>query len=200
MNRQEPPHRVVVGITGASGVGIGVRMLELLRQDPGITSHVVVSKAGAITLQEECDLSRHDVEALADVVHRPADIGASIASGSTPVTAMLVAPCTVRTLSAVATGVSDNLITRAADVCLKEGTPLLLMVRESPLHRGHIASMDAAARAGAIIAPPVPAFYKHPVTAADIMDDLARRALARVGLTQFRGAPWAGLRQESRHE
>ncbi|WP_328296174.1 UbiX family flavin prenyltransferase [Kineococcus sp. NBC_00420] len=193
LNRQEPPSRVVVAITGASGVGIGVRMLDLLRQDPGITSHVVISKAGAMTLQQECDLSQSDVEAMADVAHRPSHIGASIASGSTPVAAMLVAPCTVRTLSAIATGVSENLIARAADVCLKEGTPLLLMVRESPLHRGHIAAMDAVAKAGGIIAPPVPAFYTRPSSVNDIIDGLARRALVRVGLTQFRGNQWKGL-------
>jgi len=191
--RYEPPGRVIVAITGASGVWIGVRMLELLRQDPGIVSHVVISKAGAMTLQQECDLARADVEQLADVAHSPGDIGASIASGSTQVDAMLVAPCTVRTMSAIATGVSDNLISRAADVCLKEGNPLLLMVRESPLHRGHLATMDAVARSGAIIAPPMPAFYTRPGSVEDIVDGLARRALTRVGLTQFRGREWPGL-------
>lgn len=194
--RYEPPGRVVVAITGASGVGIGVRMLELLRQDPGLTSHVVISQAGAMTLQQECGLTRADVEAMADVAHRPAHIGASIASGSTPVTAMLVAPCTVRTLSAIASGVSDNLVARAADVCLKEGSPLLLMVREAPLHRGHLAAMDAVAKVGGIIMPPVPAFYTRPASVDDIVDGLARRALVRVGLTQFRGHQWKGLPED----
>lgn len=189
----EPPRRVVVAITGASGVSIGVRILELLRMDPGVQSDVIISKAGAMTLQQECELSQREVESLADVAHRPSHIGASIASGSTPVAAMLVAPCTIKTLSGIAYGLDDNLIVRAADVCLKEGVPTLLMVRESPLHRGHLAAMDAVARIGGIIAPPVPAFYNRPASVEEIVDALARRALARVGLDQFRARAWEGL-------
>lgn len=195
--RQEPPGRVIVAITGASGVGIGVRILELLRMDPGLRSDVIISKAGAMTLQQECGLSQKEVEALADVAHRPSHIGASIASGSTPTTAMIVAPCTVKTLSGIAYGLADNLITRAADVCLKEGVPTLLMVRESPLHRGHIAAMDAVARAGGIIAPPVPAFYTRPTSVEEIIDSLARRALVRVGLTQFHARSWQGIPRDA---
>lgn len=192
-NRIEPPGRVIVAITGASGVSIGVRILELLRHDPGLRSDVIISKAGAMTLQQECDLTQKQVEDLADVAHRPAHIGASIASGSTLASAMIIAPCTIKTLSGIAYGLADNLITRAADVCLKEGTPTLLMVRESPLHRGHLAAMDAVAKSGGIIAPPVPAFYTRPSSVDDIVDGLARRALVRVGLTQFRSRSWEGI-------
>ncbi|PPG51546.1 MULTISPECIES: UbiX family flavin prenyltransferase [unclassified Rathayibacter] len=194
--RQEPPGRVIVAITGASGVGIGVRILELLRMDPGLRSDVIVSKAGAMTLDQECGLTQKQVEALADTAHRPAHIGASIASGSTPATAMVIAPCTIKTLSGIAYGLADNLITRAADVCLKEGVPTLLMVRESPLHRGHLAAMDAVARSGGIIAPPVPAFYTRPASVEEIIDSLARRALVRVGLTQFHARSWAGIPED----
>jgi flavin prenyltransferase len=161
--------------------------------DPGLRSDVIISKAGAMTLQQECEMTQKQVEELADVAHRPAHIGASIASGSTPTTAMIIAPCTIKTLSGIAYGLADNLITRAADVCLKEGVPTLLMVRESPLHRGHIAAMDAVAKSGGIIAPPVPAFYTRPQSVADIVDSLARRALVRVGLTQFHSRAWEGI-------
>jgi 4-hydroxy-3-polyprenylbenzoate decarboxylase len=183
---------VVVAITGASGACLGVRVLQLLREHPGFRTHLVLSKAGILTLRHECDLRLADIRPLADVTYRPGEIGAAIASGSFPVTAMVVAPCSVKTLSAIATGYTEDLVSRAADVCLKEGRPLLLMVRETPLHVGHLRSMVAAAEAGAIIAPPVPAFYRRPRTVGDLVDHTARRALARVGLSEFAPEPWDG--------
>jgi len=187
-----PRRKVVVAITGASGVCIGVRMLDLLREQEDIETHLVVSKAGIMTLRYECDMSLQDVQSRADVTHRASEIGASIASGSYPVEAMLVAPCSVKTMSAIATGYTDDLVSRAADVCLKEGRPLLLLVRESPLHLGHLRSMVAATEAGAIIAPPVPAFYPRPDSVDDIVDYTARRALARVGLWELAPVAWEG--------
>ncbi|SER36280.1 4-hydroxy-3-polyprenylbenzoate decarboxylase [Lentzea xinjiangensis] len=193
MRGSEAPRRnVVVAITGASGAVFGVRVLELLRGLPDVTTHLVVSKAGMLTLRQECDLAVDEVKRLADVVHRSGEIGATIASGSFPVEAMLVAPCSIKTLSAIATGYTDDLVARAADVCLKEGRPLLLMVRETPLHLGHLRSMTAAAEAGAIIAPPVPAFYQRPESLADLVDHTARRALARVGLRELAAPAWDG--------
>lgn len=184
--------RVVVAITGASGACYGVRILELLRERPDIEVHLVVSKGGLLTLRHECGVTLRELDALASVHHRTGEIGASIASGSFPVSAMLVAPCSIKTLSAIAHSYADDLISRAADVCLKEGRPLLLMVRETPLHLGHLRAMTEAAEAGAIIAPPVPAFYPHPTSVDDLVDHTARRALARVGLWELAPAPWDG--------
>ncbi|HEX4226484.1 MAG TPA: UbiX family flavin prenyltransferase [Pseudonocardiaceae bacterium] len=184
--------RVVVAITGASGTALGLRMLEILAEQPDIEVHLIVSKAGMVTLRHECGVTAAQVKALADVYHRASAVGDSIASGSYPVDAMLVAPCTVKTLSAIAVGYTDELISRAADVCLKEGRPLLLMVRETPLHLGHLRSMTAVAEMGGIIAPPVPAFYPLPKTVDDLIEHSARRALARVGLTELAPPPWDG--------
>jgi 4-hydroxy-3-polyprenylbenzoate decarboxylase len=188
--------RVVLGITGASGAAFGLRVLTLLREAPGVETHLVVSRAGAVTLRYECDVSIAEVRAMADVSYRTGDIGAAIASGSFPVDAMIVAPCSIKTLSAIALSYTDDLVSRAADVCLKEGRPLLLMVRETPLHLGHLRTMVAATEAGAIIAPPVPAFYPRPRTIDDMIDHSARRALARVGLTELAPAAWQGERDE----
>lgn len=185
--------RVVVAITGASGAAIGLRMLEILREQPAVETHLIVSKAGMLTLRHECEVSAAQVKALADVYHRASAVGASIASGSYQVDAMLIAPCSIKTLSAIAVGYTDELISRAADVCLKEGRPLLLMVRETPLHLGHLRSMTAVAEMGGIIAPPVPAFYPLPKTMDELIEHSARRALARVGLTEFAPQPWDGV-------
>jgi 4-hydroxy-3-polyprenylbenzoate decarboxylase len=187
------PKRVVVAITGASGAAYGVRVLELLRTLPHVESHLVVSHAAGLTLSQECGLSARDVGALADVTHRPAAVGASIASGSFPVDAMIVAPCSIKTVSAIAHSYADDLVTRAADVCLKEGRPLLLLVRETPLHVGHLRVLTAAAEAGAIIAPPVPALYARPTSVADLIDHTARRALVRLGFEELAPRPWAGM-------
>jgi 4-hydroxy-3-polyprenylbenzoate decarboxylase len=192
----DDPRRVVLGITGASGAAFGLRVLTLLRDAPDVETHLVVSRAGAVTLRYECDVTLAEVRAMADVSYRAGDIGAAIASGSFPVDAMIVAPCSIKTLSAIALGYTDDLVSRAADVCLKEGRPLLLMVRETPLHLGHLRTMVAATEAGAIIAPPVPAFYPRPKTIDDMIDHSARRALARVGLTELAPAAWQGERGE----
>lgn len=186
------PRRVVLAITGASGAALGLRILALLRDAEDVETHLVVSRAGAVTLRHECDVALGDVRAMADVVYRSGDIGAAIASGSFPVDAMIVAPCSIKTLSAIALTYTDDLVSRAADVCLKEGRPLLLMVRETPLHLGHLRAMVAATEAGAIIAPPVPAFYPRPRTIDEMIDHSARRALARVGLDDLAPAAWQG--------
>jgi 4-hydroxy-3-polyprenylbenzoate decarboxylase len=174
--------RLIVGISGASGVIFGVRALQVLRAIPLIETHLVLSTAARRTLLEETDWTVDAVEALADVVHNPRDIGASIASGSYRTDGMLVAPCSIKTLSGIANGYADNLLIRAADVCLKERRPLVLMVREMPLHLGHIELMERAARYGAIVAPPVPAFYHRPATLDDIIDHAVGKALDLFGV------------------
>lgn len=184
--------RVIVGITGASGAVYGLRTLELLSGADDVETHLVVSGAGAVTLRHECDVTLGQVRKLADVHYRSGDIGAAIASGSFRTDAMIVAPCSIKTLSAIATSYTDDLISRAADVCLKEGRPLLLMVRETPLHLGHLRTMVAATETGAIIAPPVPAFYPRPASIDEMIDHTVRRALARVGLTELAPAAWQG--------
>ncbi|HEY1570587.1 MAG TPA: UbiX family flavin prenyltransferase [Pseudonocardiaceae bacterium] len=190
--------RVIVGITGASGAAYGLRILTLLRAAADVETHLVVSRAGALTLRHECDVSLAQVRELADVSYRPGDIGAAIASGSFAVDAMVVAPCSIKTLAAIALSYTDDLVSRAADVCLKEGRPLLLMVRETPLHIGHLRTMVAVTEAGAIIAPPVPAFYPRPESVDDMIDHSARRALARVGLTELAPPAWEGELNGSR--
>ena len=168
---------VVVAITGASGACLGVRILQLLRERPEFRTHLVLSKAGILTLRHECDLTVADVRALADVTYRPGEIGATIASGSFPVAAMLVAPCSVKTLSGIANSYNDELVVRAADVCLKERRRVVLMLRETPLHAGHIELMARATNNGAIIMPPVPAFYTLPRSLEDVVDQTVARAL-----------------------
>jgi len=187
--------RIIIAMTGASGAPYGVRLLQLLHGMSEVETHLIVSHAAALTVRQECDLDIRQVESLADVVHKASAIGATIASGSYPVDAMIVAPCSIKTLSAVANCYANDLVTRAADVCLKEGRPLVLMVRETPLHLGHLRAMTAAAEAGAIIAPPVPAFYTRPASVADIVDQTVRRVLARVGLTEMAPMAWSGLSQ-----
>jgi len=173
---------MIVGISGASGVVYGVRALQVLRSMPGVETHLILSAAAKRTLVEETDWTVGAVEELAHVVHNHRDIGASIASGSFRTAGMLVAPCSIKTLSGIANCFADNLLTRAADVCLKERRPVVLMVREMPLHLGHIELMEKAARYGAIIAPPVPAFYNRPRTLDDIVDHAVGKALDLFGL------------------
>ncbi len=168
--------RLVVGITGASGVVYGLRTLDALRE-LGVESHLVVSKSAALTLAQEADLSVAEVNAKADVVHRAADVGAAIASGSFRTLGMIVAPCSVRTMSEIATGVTSSLLTRAADVTLKERRTLVLMVRETPLHLGHLRTLTKLAEMGAVIAPPLPAFYAKPASIAEMVDQSVGRAL-----------------------
>jgi 4-hydroxy-3-polyprenylbenzoate decarboxylase len=190
--REDETRTIIVAITGASGAAYGLRMLTLLRDQPDVETHLIVSRAGGMTLRHECGVSVREAEALADVTYRPGDVGAAIASGSFPADAMVVAPCSIKTLSAIAHTYADDLISRAADVCLKEGRPLLLLVRETPLHLGHLRTMTAAAEAGAIIAPPVPALYAQPVSIEEMVDHTARRALARVGVREVAPKPWQG--------
>lgn len=174
--------RLVVGISGASGIVYGLRALDACRE-LGIESHLVMSKAAALTLSQETDLSPTDVNARADVVHKASDIGAAIASGSFKTLGMIVAPCSVRTMSEIATGVTSSLLTRAADVALKERRPLVLMVRETPLHLGHLRTLVKLAEMGAVIAPPLPAFYAKPVSLEAMVDQSVGRALDLFGLS-----------------
>jgi len=173
--------RIVVGITGASGVIYGVRALELLRQ-LGIQAHLVMTRSAQVTLGYEMERKFKDVAALAAVVYKAEDIAAPISSGSFHTLGMLVAPCSMRTLSEIATGVTSSLLTRAADVALKERRRLVLMVRETPTHLGHLRSMVAVTEMGAIVMPPVPAFYTRPKTIDDIVDHSVGRALDLFGL------------------
>jgi len=182
------PRRVVVGISGASGAAYGVRALDALRE-LGVETHLVVTKAALLTLQAETDLSADALGAKADVAHRLADVGASIASGSYRTLGMIVAPCSVRTMSEIATGVTSTLLTRAADVTLKEKRPLVLMVRETPLHLGHLRTLTALAEMGATIAPPMPAFYARPSSIEDLIDQSVGRALDGLGLS------WSAVRR-----
>jgi len=185
--------RVVVGISGASGAIYGIRVLEALRE-LGIESHLVVTKAALLTLSQETDLSADDLSARASVVHRLADVGASIASGSFRTLGMIVAPCSVRTMSEIATGVTSSLLTRAADVTLKERRPLVLMVRETPFHLGHLRTMTALAEMGATIAPPLPAFYARPESLEAMVDQSVGRALDLFGLDWSPTRRWTGLK------
>jgi 4-hydroxy-3-polyprenylbenzoate decarboxylase len=174
--------RLVIGVSGASGVAYGLRMLDACRE-LGVESHLVMSRASAMTLAQETELTVADVQARADVVHKVSDVGASIASGSFQTLGMVVAPCSVRTMSEIATGVTSSLLTRAADVTLKERRPLVLMVRETPLHLGHLRTMVRLAEMGAIIAPPLPAFYAKPQTLGEMVDQSVGRALDLFGLS-----------------
>lgn len=176
VDRSGEPARLTVGITGASGVAYGLRTLDALRE-LGVESHLVLSKSAALTLAQEADLTVSEVNAKADVVHRAADVGASIASGSFRTLGMIIAPCSVRTMSEIATGVTSSLLTRAADVTLKERRTLVLMVRETPLHLGHLRTMTKLAEMGAVIAPPLPAFYAKPASIAEMVDQSVGRVL-----------------------
>ncbi len=173
--------RLVVGITGASGSIYGLRTLDACR-DLGLESHLVLSRAGAMTLQQETGLSVADISARADVIHKAGDIGAPISSGSFRTLGMIVAPCSVKSMSEIAVGVTGSLLPRAADVTLKERRQLVLMVRETPLHLGHLRTMTQLAEMGAAICPPLPAFYARPKTIAEMVDQSVGRALDLFGL------------------
>jgi 4-hydroxy-3-polyprenylbenzoate decarboxylase len=174
--------RLIVGISGASGAIYGVRLLEMLRRAPGLETHLVISPSGGQTLAEEIGRTAAEIGRLADVVHKYKDIGASLSSGSYRTLGMIVAPCSIKTLSGIAHSYNDNLIVRAADVCLKERRRVVLLLRETPLHAGHIDLMARATAAGAIVMPPVPAFYHRPKTVDDIVDQTVGRALDLFGL------------------
>ncbi len=188
-----PLRRIVVGITGASGAVYGARLMQALRALPGVETHLVVSDTGWRTLRHERGDAPDEVRALAHVVHDVRDLGASIASGSFPVHGMAVAPCSMRTLAAIAHGLADNLLTRAADVTLKERRRLVLLARETPLHLGHLRNMVAVTEMGAIVCPPVPAFHLRPQTVAEIVDHGVARALDLLGLDHALSSRWAGM-------
>jgi len=169
--------RLIVGISGASGAIYGVRLLQVLRDVAGVETHLVMSQAARQTLSLETDLSLRDVQALADVVHDARDIAASISSGSFKTAGMVILPCSIKTLSGIVNSYTDTLVTRAADVVLKERRPLVLCVRETPLHLGHLRLMTHAAELGAVIMPPVPAFYHRPQTLDDVINQTVNRVL-----------------------
>jgi 4-hydroxy-3-polyprenylbenzoate decarboxylase len=191
------PKRIIVGISGASGAVYGARLLQALQGMEGVESHLVVSRAGWLNLRHELDMERAEVEALADHVHDLADVGASIASGSFAAHGMVVAPCSMRTLAAIAHGLADNLLTRAADVVLKERRRLVLLTRESPLHLVHLRNMATVTELGAICCPPMPAFYQRPTTIGEIVDHSVARALDLLGLDNDLAPRWQGLPKNS---
>lgn len=186
---------LIVAITGASGARYGIRILEMLKRGE-IESHLIVSDAGATTIEIETGYSYEQVAALADNHHPVENIGAPIASGSFPVDGMIITPCSIKTLSAVANSYTDNLITRAADVQLKEDRPLLLMVRETPLHLGHLKLMTRAAEIGVIIMPPIPSWYQQPASLDDLVDNTLERALQRLGIGSDSAYVWQGKPSE----
>ena len=185
--------RLIVAITGASGAVYGVRLLQALRDLPEVQTHLLVSAAGWLNIEQELGRGRRDIEALADVVHNVRDVGASIASGSFRSDGMVVAPCSMRTLAAVAHGMSDNLITRAADVVLKERRRLVLMVRETPLNLAHLRNMTAVTEMGGIVFPPVPAFYNRPQSVDELIDHTVGRVLDLLDVSQTLSPAWQGL-------
>ena len=192
--RQQPsasPRRMIVGISGATGVVYGLRLLAALRR-LGIESHLVMTKAGERTLAHETDRTVREVRAAADRWYPDADIGAAIASGSFRTMGMVVAPCSVRSLSAIATGDTGGLLTRAADVCLKERRRLVLLARETPLHLGHLRLMEQVTAAGAVVLPPVPGFYHRPQTILELVDHLVFRILDQFGIPHPTGTRWKG--------
>ena len=185
--------RVVVAITGASGTIYGTRLLAHLRATGNIETHLVVSNAGALNAHHELGLKRNELEAMADQAHNVNDIGASIASGSFSCAAMVVAPCSAKTLASIATGVADNLVARAADVCLKERRRLILLVREAPLHLVHIRNMETVTQMGAIVFPPTPTFYHQPRSIEQMIDQTLARVLDLLDIEHQLSPRWAGL-------
>ena len=184
--------RIVVGITGATGAVYALRLLQRLKAG-GHETHVVVSPAGVLNVHHELGLDRNALEALADHAYSPADVGAAIASGSFATDAMVIAPCSMRTLAAVAHGLSDNLLTRAADVMLKERRRLVLMVRETPFNLVHLRNMTAVTEMGGVIFPPLPAFYHRPQSIDEMVDDTVERVLSLLGVADAAPKSWRGL-------
>jgi flavin prenyltransferase len=185
--------RLIVAISGASGPIYGVRLLEALREHTDFEVHLILSKGAAATIEYELDRSPESVAELADVVHDERNLAASLASGTFITRGMIVAPCSVKTLSGIATSMGDNLIVRAADVCLKERRPLVLVVRETPLHAGHLRLMQQATEAGAVVLPPVPGFYAKPKTIEELVDHTVMKALDQLGVHLDLVPRWQGL-------
>ena len=194
VSSSRPRQRLIVAITGATGAIYGVRLLEHLRKHGQIDTHLMVSEAGVLNLHQELDMRRKDVEALADVVHNVRDVGACIASGSFASTGMVVAPCSMKTLAAVAHGLSDNLITRAADVVLKERRRLVLMVRETPFNLAHLRNMTAVTEMGGVIFPPLPGFYQRPASMEEMVDHTLGRVLDMFGISMQLTPEWQGMK------
>lgn len=188
------PQRLIVAMTGATGVIYGVRLLQALRTIAGVETHLLISEAGVLNLHQELDLNRKDVEALADVTYNVRDVGAAIASGSFQSDGMIVAPCSMKTLAAIAHGFSDNLITRAADVTLKERRHLVLMVRETPFNLAHLRNMTAVTEMGGIIFPPLPGFYHRPASIEEMVDHTLGRVLDLFDLQHALAPRWSGLK------
>ena len=188
------PRRLIVAITGATGAVYGVRLLQQLAATEGIETHLVISDAANLTLHQEVGMQRRDVEALAEVVHKNRDVGASIASGSFQSDGMIVAPCSMKTLAAVALGLSDNLIARAADVVLKERRRLVLMVRETPFNLAHLRNMTAVTEMGGIIFPPLPSFYHRPASIEEMVDHTVARVIDLFGVDHALAPRWAGMK------
>ncbi len=186
--------RIIVAITGATGATYGVQLLKRLHAMPGVESHLVISDAASLTLHQELGMQRRDAESLAHVVHRNRDIGASIASGSFQTDGMIVAPCSMKTLAAVAHGLSDNLVTRAADVMLKERRRLVLMVRETPFNLAHLRNMTAVTEMGGIVFPPLPSFYHRPATIEEMVEHTVDRAVDLLGLENAHAPRWGGMK------
>ena len=191
-----PAQRVVVGITGATGAVYAVRLLQRLRASK-VETHLVASPAGVLNVHHELGLDRRALEALADTAYSPGDVGAAIASGSFTTDAMVVAPCSMKSLAAIAHGLADNLLTRAADVTLKERRRLVLMVRETPFNLAHLRNMTTVTEMGGIICPPVPAFYQRPQTVEDIVQHSVARSLDLLGLEHALAPRWQGLHDQS---
>jgi flavin prenyltransferase len=194
------PRRIIVAITGASGVVYGVRLLQVLRETAGVETHLLVSEAGLLSLHQELDMKRKEVEALAAVVHSVRDVGASIASGSFQSDGMVIAPCSMKTLASVAHGLSDNLIARAADVTLKERRRLVLMVRETPFNLAHLRNMTAVTEMGGIIFPPLPGFYQRPQTIAEMVDHTVGRVLDLFDIPHQLTPRWNGLKAAAKDQ
>ncbi|MCZ6489325.1 MAG: UbiX family flavin prenyltransferase [Acidobacteria bacterium] len=194
--REKQPKKLIVGISGATGAIYGVRLLQILKTTPEVETHLVLSKAAERTIPFETPLTVKEVQALADVTYNVQDIGATISSGSFPVEGMIVAPCSMKTLAAVATSYTTDLLSRSADVTLKEGRRLVLMVRETPLHLGHLRMMVQAAEIGATILPPLPAFYNFPKTLDDIINHTVGRTLDLFHLDVDLVKRWRGMAKE----
>jgi len=188
------PRRIVVAITGATGAVYGVRLLQRLKAVEGVETHLVMSDAASLTLHQEVGMQRREVEALAHVVHKNREIGASIASGSFQTDGMVIAPCSMKTLAAVAHGLADNLVARAADVILKERRRLVLMVRETPLNLAHLRNMTAVTEMGGIVFPPLPSFYHRPASIDEMVDHTLDRVLDLLGLENTAAPRWSGMR------
>lgn len=182
--------RVIVGITGASGAIFGVRLLHILRTVADVETHLIISASARLTLSAECDINPSDLNAVADVVHHPSDIAASVSSGSFRVYGMIVAPCSMKTMSNIATGNTGDLISRSADVVMKENRKLVLAVRETPLHAGHLANMLNLAQRGVTIFPPVPAFYHRPASIQDLVDQSCMRMLDQLDIEVATAPRW----------